>query len=64
MSAISLQELEKLRKSALFSTRLSNEMKSQIIDAKVRELVSEIKRNISKQNAVIEVLVLKMLSPS
>ena len=59
MSAISLQELEKLRKSALFSTRLSNEMKSQIIDAKVRELVSEIKRNISKQNAVIEVLVLK-----
>jgi len=25
----------------------------------VRELVSEIKRNISKQNAVIEVLVLK-----
>ena len=59
MSAISLQELEKLRKSALFSIRLSNEMKSQIIDAKVRELVSEIKRNISKQNAVIEVLVLK-----
>ena len=56
---MSLQELEKLRKSALFSTRLSNEMKSQIIDAKVRELVSEIKRNISKQNAVIEVLVLK-----
>ena len=59
MSAISLQELEKLRKSALFSTRLSNEMKSQIIDAKVRELVSEIKRNISKQNAVIEVVLLK-----
>ena len=59
MSAISLQELEKLRKSALFSTRLSNEMKSQIIDAKVRELVFEIKRNISKQNAVIEVILLK-----
>jgi len=59
MSAISLQELEKLRKSALFSTRLSNEMKSQIIDAKVRELVSEIKRNISKSNAVIEVILLK-----
>lgn len=59
MSAISLQELEKLRKSALFSIRLSNEMKSQIIDAKVRELVSEIKRNISKQNAVIEVILLK-----
>lgn len=59
MSAISLQELEKLRKNALFSTRLSNEMKSQIIDAKVRELVSEIKRNISKQNAVIEVILLK-----
>ena len=54
-----MQELEKLRKSALFSTRLSNEMKSQIIDAKVRELVSEIKRNISKQNAVIEVVLLK-----
>ena len=34
-------------------------MKSQIIDAKVRELVSEIKRNISKQNAVIEVVLLK-----
>ena len=59
MSAISLHELEKLRKSALFSTRLSNEMKSQIIDAKVRELVAEIKRYISKSNAVIEVLVLK-----
>lgn len=59
MSAISLQELEKLRKNTLFSTRLSNEMKSQIIDAKVRELVSEIKRNISKQNAVIEVVLLK-----
>jgi hypothetical protein len=58
MSAISLQELEKLQKNALFSTRLSNEMKSQIIDAKVRELASEIKRNISKPNAVIEVLVL------
>lgn len=59
MSAISLQELEKLRKSALFSTRLSNEMKSQIIDSKVRELVSEIKRNISKSNAVLEVILLK-----
>jgi hypothetical protein len=59
MSAISLQELEKLRKNALFSTRLSNEMKSQVIDAKVRELVSEIKRNISKPNAVIEVFLLK-----
>jgi hypothetical protein len=59
MSAISLQELEKLRKNALFSTRLSNEMKSQVIDAKVRELVSEIKRKISKPNAVIEVFLLK-----
>ena len=59
MSAISLQELEKLQKNALFSTRLSNEMKSQIIDAKVRELVSEIKRNISKPSAVIEVFLLK-----
>ena len=59
MSAISLQELEKLRKNALFSTRLSNEMKSQVIDAKVRELVSEIKRNISKPDAVIEVFLLK-----
>jgi hypothetical protein len=52
------QEIAKVRKSSLHSVSLSSEMKTSIVDAKLRELNAEIKKVLAKKNASVEVLLL------
>lgn len=49
MSALSQQELQKIRKTALESVTLSNDMKSIAVDEKLRTLTAAIKRTIAKK---------------
>ena len=56
MSKLSPQELEKMRKAALHSVTLSSEMKTSVVDSKLRELAAEIKKVLAKKNASVEVL--------
>ena len=58
MSNLSPQELAKVRKSALRSVSLSSEMKTSVVDAKLRELNAEIKKVLTKKNSSVEVLLL------
>jgi hypothetical protein len=52
------QELAKVRKLSIHSVSLSSEMKTSIVDAKLRELNAEIKKVLAKKNASVEVLIL------
>jgi predicted metal-dependent peptidase len=52
------QELAKVRKSSLHSVALSSEIKATVVDAKLKELISEIKKVLTKKNASVEVLLL------
>ena len=56
--SFSRQEITNIRKSALHTVTLSSEMKTSVVDAKLRELNSEIKKVLAKKNASVEVLLL------
>ena len=56
MSNLTQTELGKIRKAALHSVTLSSDMKSNVVDAKLRELTAEIKKVLAKKNASVEVL--------
>ena len=58
MSNLTQTELAKIRKAALHSVTLSSDMKSTVVDAKLRELTAEIKKVLAKKNASVEVLLL------
>ena len=58
MSNLTQTELTKVRKSALHFVTLSSEMKTSVVDAKLRELNAEIKKVLAKKNASVEVLLL------
>ena len=58
MSKLSPQELVKVRKLALHSVTISNEMKASVVDAKLKELVTEIKKIVTRKNVVLEILTL------
>ena len=58
MSQLSPSELAKVRKAALHSVTLSSEIKTLVIDSKLRELSAEIKKVLAKKNASVEVLLL------
>ena len=58
MSNLTQTELTKVRKVALHSVTLSNEMKTTVADSKLRELTAEIKKLLAKKNASVEVLLL------
>ena len=58
MSQLSPSELTKLRKAALHSATLSSDMKTTVVDSKLRELTAEIKKVLAKKNASVEVLIL------
>ena len=58
MNNLTQTELSKVRKSALHSVTLSSEMKTSVVDAKLRELAAEIKKVLAKKNASVEVLIL------
>ena len=58
MSALSQQELAKVRKAAEESVTLSNEMKQSFVDEKIRSLNASIKKLLMKKDSVIEIFVL------
>ena len=50
-------ELAKMRKVALHSVTLSSELKTSVVDSKVRELTAEIKKVLAKNGMTIEIFV-------
>ena len=60
MSQLSPSEVAKLRKATLHSVTLSSEMKSNIVDSKLKELTQYLKKILIKKDAVLEVLCLKI----
>ena len=50
-------ELAKMRKVALHSVTLSSELKTSVVDAKLRELTAEIKKVLAKNGMTIEIFV-------
>ena len=59
MSQLSPSELAKIRKASLHSVTLSSEMKTSVVDAKLRELAAEIKKVLAKNEVTIEIFVTK-----
>ena len=57
MSNLTPQELAKVRKVALYSVTLSSEMKATAVDARLKELLQEIKKLLLRNGAVVEVVV-------
>ena len=57
MSQLSPSELAKVRKVALHSVTLSSELKTSVVDAKLRELAAEIKKVLAKNGMTIEIFV-------
>jgi hypothetical protein len=62
MSQLSPSEITKVRKAALQSVTLSSDMKSIVIDAKLKELTQDIKKILIKKDAVLEVVCIKINS--
>jgi hypothetical protein len=58
MSNLTQTELTKIHKSALHSVTLNSEMKTSVVDSKLRELTADIKKLLAKKNASVEVLLL------
>ena len=59
MSALSQQELAKVRKAAEESVTLSNEMKQSFVDEKIRSLNASIKKLVAKKDVTVEIFVIK-----
>lgn len=57
MSQLSPSELAKVRKAALHSVTLSSEMKTSVVDSKLRNFTQEIKRLLLKNGVLVEVVV-------
>ncbi len=51
-------EIAKLRKAALHSVSLSSELKTSVVDSKLRELTAEIKKLLAKNGMTIEIFVM------
>ena len=59
MSQLSPSEIAKVRKATLHSVTLSSEMKTSVVDARLKELAQEIKKHISKKDAFVDVVCLR-----
>ena len=59
MSNLTQTELAKVRKAALHSVTLSSDMKSTVVDSKLRELAAEIKKVLSNKEKVVEIICIK-----
>jgi len=57
MSNLTQTEIAKVRKAALHSVTLSSEMKTSVVDTKLRELNAEIKKVLAKK-MTIEIFVM------
>ena len=56
MSNLTQTELAKVRKAALHSVTLSNEMKTTVADSKLKELTAEIKKLLANKNIEVHVM--------
>ena len=59
MSALSQQELAKVRKAAEESVTLSNEMKQSVVDEKMRTVNTAVKKLLGKKDTTVEIFVMK-----
>jgi hypothetical protein len=54
------QELAKIRKVALYSVTLSSDMRSTVVDVRLKELTQAIKKYLLKKDIVVEVIGLRI----
>ncbi len=57
MSQLTPSEITKVRKAALHSVTLSSEMKTSVVDSKLRNFTQEIKKLLLKNGVLVEVVV-------
>ena len=57
MSQLSPSEITKVRKAALHSVTLSSELKTSVVDVKLRDLAANMKKVLAK-NGTIEIFVM------
>jgi len=60
MSNLTQTELAKVRKAAIHSVTLSSEIKTTVVDSKLRELSPEIKKLLIKKDVCMEIFFLKI----
>ena len=60
MSNLTQTELAKVRKAALHSVTLSSEIKTSVVDTKLKELTSEIKKKLTRKDEIFEIILLKL----
>ena len=53
-------ELAKMRKAALHSVTLSSDMKATVVESRLKELIQDIKKHLSKKDTAVEVLSLRI----
>ena len=53
-------ELAKMRKAALHSVTLSSDMKATVVESRLKELIQNIKKHLSKKDNAVEVLSLRI----
>jgi len=59
MSQLSPSEITKVRKAALHSVTLSSDMKSTVVESRLKEIMQDIKKNLVKKDVVLEIVCLK-----
>ena len=60
MSNLTQAELTKVRKAAIHSVTLSSEMKATVVESRLKELIQDIKKLLTKKNAVLDVISIKI----
>ena len=53
-------EIAKARKAALHSVTLSSDMKATVVESRLKELIQNIKKHLSKKDNAVEVLSLRI----
>ena len=59
MSNLTQTELAKVRKAAIHSVNLSSDMKTTVVESRLKELMQDIKKNLVKKDVVLEIVCLK-----
>ena len=60
MSNLTQTDLAKVRKAALHSVTLNSDMKATVVESRLKELTQDIKKHLSKKDAAVEVLSLRI----
>ena len=59
MSNLTQSDLTKVRKAAIHSITLSSEMKTTVVESRLKELMQDIKKNLVKKDVDLEIVCLK-----